>query len=691
MLRTLIAQVSRGRYKAIFWRLVETAPLVVPVALAIFGAVAMLFLLADSFYSWLVWPFGLLAAAAASYYLVKVGTPQRLGSLTERRVCDLMLVVGVALWGGFNVLYTSEHIYTDRDPATYAVTATWLIGNTDLRIEKPTVFGDDPDLVAYSAGFGDDVHDKDLLFAQGNHLLPAMLAMGGRIVGDDRMLRLNVIAGMAALGAVYAFARLMMRSRWALVAVSALALTLPMIAFSRDTYTEPLTAAFAFAALTLLWMAQVKKKPMLWLMSGLLAGAGAMTRIDAYLTAAVFILVGFLTLALAVHGTRKRTAINIGLLYAGLAITSLIGWLDVTRLSSGYYVSEWPQLRLLFLLLAGVVVFGVMATAISWRTAILKHLHIKTVRWRPLAAAAAVVLVCLFLISRPLWQVSYGVFDNHQIDATPQIARTYAESTVNWLMWYLGPVFTILGGLGLAIAAARAMKRNDLLLLAPVLLIAGTSLLYLTRPSIYPDQIWATRRLLPVIMPGLAVFGAVALEWIYRQRLSKRLHTSSHTLVTVLATLAIIAPLFISMPFLFSRTYDPQLNQLKAACNELPDNSAVVWVGDARWQMVQPTSTFCKVPVVGVHQDVKDTQAALAKAAREVTSRGMVPVVGMFSKQSEALGLPLDQATKIGPGVYYVIEPITSKPPRNSVPLDKEVALGVIQPDGTFRPLSVAK
>lgn len=658
----------------------------VPVALTLFSAVAMLLLLAGELRSELAWPLGLLTAALGVLYVYRSGTVPRPGSRTEQRVGDLLIIGGVVLWGAFNVMYTSEHIYTDRDPATYAVTAAWLIEHNELQIEKPTVFGNDPNLAANSGGFGDDMHDDTLLFAQGNHLLPTLLALGGRIVGDELMLRLNVLAGMIALLAVYAFARLVVRPRWALVAVGTLALTLPMIAFSRDTYTEPLTAAFAFTALTLLWCGQVTRKRAFWLLAGLAAGAGAMTRIDAYLTVAVFLSVSLLTLALAPHGRRKFTIGNVSLLWLGMAITALIGWLDLTRLSSGYYASEGAELRLLFTLLMLIVVIGTIVTIACWRTTILAHLHLKTAAWRPLVTAAIVLAVCIFLLSRPLWQVSYGVYDNYRFDA-PEVARTYAESTVNWLMWYLGPVFTIIGGLGLAVAAARAVKRNDLLLLAPVLLVAGTALLYLTRPSIYPDQIWASRRLLPIIMPGLAVFGAVALEWIYKQRLSKRLHTSSHTVVTVLATLAVIAPLFVSQPFMTFRTYVPQLQQLKAACDKLPDNSAVVWMGDAKWQMVQPTRTYCDVPVAGIRDGVEDMQAALARVAREASSRGRVPIVGLYTQQSAMLGFAMEDATRIGPGIYYIIEPLTSKPPRNSVTENKEVALGVIQMDGTVKPL----
>src|SRR5207245_11034655 len=82
------------------------------------------------------------------------------------------------------------------------------------------------------------------------------------------------------------------------------------------------------------------------------------------------------------------------------------------------------------------------------------------------------------------------------------------------------PIFAVVVAFaGFVILASRA-RRGDGAAATVFLVVVPVTVLYLARPSISPDQPWAMRRYLPVVIPGLAIAVAVA------DRKSTRLNSS---------------------------------------------------------------------------------------------------------------------------------------------------------------------
>ncbi len=673
-------------------RAIDLLPVVAPVFLAVFSLVAVAFLVGDSFKDEYIWSVGLIAASLASWLVAKHArfnnTP---GSSYEKKLCGLLLIVGVIIWTGFNGLHTSQHVYTNRDPATYAVTGAWLTKHDNLHIAKPNVVSNLAGVNYTSAGFGQSTKDREI-FAQGVHLLPALLGLGGRVVGVGAMLHINVIFGAVALMAIYGFARFLVRPRWALVATTILAGSLPLIYFSRDTYTEPLTAAFIFGCLSLIWLAQTTKKYSLWFLAGILAGAGAMVRIDAYLTIAAIVGAAMMFVILADKKDRKRQSIQTGLLLLGTAITAVIGWLDVSRLSSGYYIDQLSHIKPELFLILAIFIAGILGALLAWHTGILKWLDDKTRRWRGTAVVVLVIVFGLALASRPLWYQSYRVPHNPAkllaAGRDPNPKRTYNESTLNWLAWYIGPIMVIAGFGGLAIVSYRLLKseKHRALLLLPAVTVVGiTSALYLVRPRIAPDQIWASRRLLPIIMPGFLVMGAVGLEQLYGFK-SPKLKIRGQTLATIAATAAVISPLVVTYPFIHRRNYVPMLGQVLTTCDNLPKKSVVFWTGLGRLEAVQPTRTFCDAAAYGIKEP---NQTSLAQLAKQAYAKGYQPILGVFGRDFIYIkNKNLGQMSLVSSIDYGVIDQPKDLFPRNWHTVNRQVMLGELQPDGSVKPLT---
>ncbi len=95
-------------------------------------------------------------------------------------------------------------------------------------------------------------------------------------------------------------------------------------------------------------------------------------------------------------------------------------------------------------------------------------------------------------------------------------SRSYDESSVSWLAMYHGWITVLLAGAGVALLAARIVRTRDPRVAMVVVTVAAASLLYLNKISIFPDQIWAMRRFLPIIIPGLLLAAVYPLQQLAR-------------------------------------------------------------------------------------------------------------------------------------------------------------------------------
>lgn len=663
---------------------IQLAPLAAPAALAAFSIVAMVLLLLGRYDSYMVWPLGLLAAAGAVFVAAKAKI-SRPGSTKEQQVTDVIVVGGIIIWCIWNMAFASQHIFTNRDPATYANAAAWLAHHNNLTIDTPQVFGADPKIQVTSPGFDSLDQNPTEVSAQGQHLLSALLGLGGRVVGDSLMLRLTPIFGAVALLAVYGFARHFIRPRWAAVGVAALALTLPMVHFSRDTYTEPLALAFIFGSLSALWAAHQSKSKNLWFLAGLVAGAGALIRIDIYITLAGF--AAFLALYLFAQqkGSRKPALQNVAWFLAGALIPIVVGTLDAMVLSPYYFAHHKHLLLQELAALFAVMTAGAIAVFLRWRTSLLKN--IRRTNWLGPVLAVLVIATSIGLASRPLWytatspQQDNNVAALQQREGDPILPRTYDESTTDWVAWYIGAPLAILGVIGLAMAASNATKKDQLILAAGILALVVTALVYLLRPSVAPDQIWASRRFLPVVIPGLIIFAMYALDRLSKTYLENRPFSRTLTVLAVIGLL--IPPLATSREFLLQRDV-VQVPVIKGLCDKLPDNAAVLWLGDGQYYTVQPTRSYCNVPTASFSERAV-SKDQLANAAAAAKAAGYTPVIAVLGGDLPLVGA--NQLSQVSEQTYQEMEMRLIGPPRNTDAKTVKVFAGQLQPNGTITPL----
>jgi hypothetical protein len=236
--------------------------------------------------------------------------------------------------------------------------------------------------------------------------------------------------------------------------------------------------------------------------------------------------------------------------------------------------------------------------------------------------------------------------------------RTYAEQAGRWLAWYLGPVVAA-GAVGAAMAVHRMLRpRGDRTRrgdeggasvgpappAAFLTVFALVTLVYLQRPSIVADQMWATRRFLPVTIPGLVLLAAWATSEVgSRVRIgSTPTGPLLRSVGTAAAAMALAFELFMAWPLLGARDQLGMLRATDRLCAALPADAAVLVAADGRLDATLPATlrARCGVPTAVVRGKGRaGITRSLLPAARRA-GRQLWVVAGSPARLVEAGGTP---------------------------------------------------
>lgn len=571
----------------------RSLPVTLPIGLATFGIISMVLLILNQFCLSLLLGIGLPVTVVVIYLTYWLVTRPGSERADQSLLFDVLAILGILLWAGLNLPLSAQHILTDRDPATYAVTGAWLTTHHDLHIPKPAGVSSLPTMTANSLGFNTSRLHPGEIYSQGAHLLPALLGVAGKLFGQTAMLHFNVLFGAVALLAFYGFTRRALKPRWSLLATAALAVSLPFIFFSRDTYTEPLTLMVIFSSLTLLMYGIHTKRALLWMLAGFCTGASTLLRIDSYVFLAA--LEAFCLWYLLVADPRERPArfARVVALAIPAAIVAVLGWLDVAWLSSGYYHDLHPQIVAQFYFIGALTVLGLASVIVAWKTTLLERGR-RLVAGKRFIAGVQLLLGLFFvgLTARAVWFFGMAVMGHAQVIPVIEYAR---NTTITWLLWYIGPLLGVTGIIGFIYGWSRLLRGRMGWMVPFFAVLTAACILYLLDPQISADQVYASRRFLPVIFPGFIVLGVMVVQQAVQRLERYAAHPGLFKgLVTLVVTVALLGPGLTSLPFWAMRPYT-QLALIGSLCHELPKNALVVWVGQEGAFATQPTQAFCGV------------------------------------------------------------------------------------------------
>ena len=573
---------------------------------------------------------------------------------------------GSAVWSG---LTHGEHVAVRRDPGAYATYALGLarFGGVpiDPRLEAFGLNPADP-LVRVSSGANYQVPvvtngqvtalEVSPQFFVG---APSVLSLGWWSGGWDGLFLVMPIAGGLALVAFGVLAAALSGPRVAVLATLALALTQPILMTNRQTFSEPLALLYlcsgALVLVAALKAADDRARLRLGVLAGGIVAATLFIRVDALRE--MVLLIPVIALASLLRH-RAGLGLAIGLLAVGVpAMIAATPWSSpyVRQVGQSLVPLLWGGLALL---VASVAVVAV-GRYLQRRPSLPGPLR-AALSYLPGVAAGLVAATLVLLILRPLGTIVradgesipgrnafVGALQAQQ-GLTDDPSRTYAENSVEWMAWYLGPV-----AVGIAFAAAvvlvalavRRLLRGELPVWVPVLAVGlAATALTLYRPGITPDHPWADRRYYTTGLPTLVLLASVAAVWL--TDLAGRRHRVAGGLTAALAAGVLLVPaLLATLPVATARTEVGQPAAAEQVCDALPDEAAVITLDHtSRVEWTPVIRAVCDVPIVGIaggSGQEAEVAARIADAATSARASGYIPVALAGTQAGRALTDPL--------------------------------------------------
>jgi hypothetical protein len=215
--------------------------------------------------------------------------------------------------------------------------------------------------------------------------------------------------------------------------------------------------------------------------------------------------------------------------------------------------------------------------------------------------------------------------------------RTYAEQSVVWVQWWVGPIALIAALAVFASLAAgwvRWWQSGSMKIpgwFPPAFIGLGSTVLSLYRPGITPDHPWADRRLVTVVLPTVVLASVAGLAWLVRRlrhRSGRGARVLSRFAVAAGCLALLVPPALGTASVAGRRTEQGELRAQREVCSALRPGDVVLAV-DSRaineWPQV--VRGVCDHPVGVIRADPPDREAAIARAAARIEAAGGRPVL----------------------------------------------------------------
>ena len=584
------------------------------IAHTVFGLVAAM---VGGYSTWVILPMTVVATAVSLPWIIRI-VPRCTATGRLQPIVMVAVAVGALVYTQDNV---GQHVFTGRDPGSYLTTGRWLADNGELRVDvSGSVLDEVPD-VSFSGPAVYDLDDGVIEF-QFSHGASITMATAYDLGGHRAIFVSSAVIGALALLAVYLALTTVTRSPWLAVAgATGFGLSLPFLYTTRNTYSEPFVLLLLMSALAILLAdGRSLRRPQLAFV-GLLLGATMLFRIDAQLY-----VIGLLALAtvLLLRGTK---ASDVAIMIGSAIIPVTVGLIDVRMFAGDYPSDLGSKVRLLdqvTVLMVAVVAGVALYTSLRGRPRFMSVGNPRLAVW---VAASIAIIGVLVWVGRPVLWPMYrdpnsgsaryvaGLQESLGIDRDP--SRSYSELSVKSIEWYLGAPLVVLAIAGFALIAWRLVAERDTRFVpAAVLMLVGVPL-YLYDMRITPDQIWASRRLVPFVLPCFVVAATWSASRLV-QAAPARYAARSGVLVVIAASL-IIPVVATTWPIRELADQRGSHTAIELLCDELGDDAVVLDTGlpGTPGYFSMATRAWCGAQAAKVAGDGSAAVPAFAMLSRE--------------------------------------------------------------------------
>jgi hypothetical protein len=547
----------------------------------------------------------------------------------------LVAVLAVAVaFGVVQAIYRSQQIIVQIDPASYMQFGAWISHHGSLPIpQMRAAFGGTHGRLRFgSAAFYQVGYGIVPQFMAG---LPMVLAAGFWTGGTAGAIMVPPLLGACGVLTFGGLAARLIGPRWAPLAALVLALSLPEQFTSRSAYSEPLAQILFLGGLCLVidsLATDGAAARVLAGLGGLALGLTLLVRIDAVSDLLLVIPYGGMLLL-----ARRPQAVP---LLGGLAVGQLYGTVEGLALSRPYLDSISTSLKPLLAALAVIVVVTAVVVVVRWNSGLPQVRS----RWLLNAPGALAVAVLLGLGIRPyldpLPRSPNGAIQTDIHSTQPQ--GPYWALSLHWVFWYIGVPAVLLGAAGIALLGRRCLQGRAPTWTLPLMVFPWIIVTVLYRPEVNAAQPWASRRLVPGVLPGFILLAVWTVGWLTRWllrngygRLIAGCLASVCAAALVLPTVATayrpglryVGPLRIrpvAYGLAVKTSYKGELAAVDRLCAAIPRGSAVV-IMDPRaiYPFTEVVRGMCGYPTANINAPPDSVQQVI----RDIWQAGRRPVL----------------------------------------------------------------
>ena len=615
---------------------------------------------------------------------------------TPRWTLWSLVAISVA-FGLFQAIYHSQFIVVQLDAASYSQFAFWISKHGSLPIPVDSAaFGHATGVTYASAAF----------YQVGNNLVPQFMAglplvlSTGFWAGGTRVALLWAPV-LGALG-VFTFGGLVARlvgPRWAPFAALAIGIGIPEAYVSRNTYSESLAQILLLGGLCLWidaqrsdrgepdagrwrtsWRSHLRSPShVLAGVTGLLLGITLLVRIDG--PADILFVVpycGLLVLRRQRQVIALVTGIVVGLAYGAVdALVLTRPYLDTNRQSVEAMVAAFA--------LAAVAT----GAAVWWLRRRGSQLRTPPPPWLVKALVTLPFILIVAFALRPYVETNWH-------------ALQYAPLSLRWIYWYTGAAVIAFAVIATAMLGRRCVKGEAPVWVLPLLTFSWAIVWFLLRPAITAHQPYASRRLIPAVLPGLILLAVWLAAWLTSRsrtvqlvNVPSYLRHSPRVFVAVCCGGAIFLPPLIgnfglslksggpvgvkvtSEGLALQRAYVGEIAAVQKVCDAIPANSSVL-IADfmMNWQWAQDIRGNCNVPVADVQSVVPGASTAPGWDVAPATVLKDVKAIEQAGRHPVVLAPDSTELSQLGNGAVTLVmaqdtsidEHVIFGTPRNTLP-----------------------
>jgi hypothetical protein len=590
---------------------------------------------------------------------------------TPRWALWSLAAISVA-FGAFQAVYHSQFVIDQLDAASYMNFATWISAHGSLPIpQDAAAFGNAPGITFNSAAFysGAIYHTGNSIVPQFMAGLPMVLSLGFWAGGARLALLWAPVLG--ALG-IFTFGGLVARlvgPRWAPFAALAIGIGIPEAYVSRNTYSEPLAQILLLGALSLWidsqrthqgeedagrwrsnWRTHARSAShVLAGIAGLLFGITLLVRIDG--PADILFVVPYCGLLVL---RRQRQVIA---LVAGMLVGLVYGAVDALFLTFPYLQTNASSVEYMTAAFAAFTMATVVA--VWWLRKRGSELRTPPGPWLVRAVTALPFLVAAVFVIRPYVERNWH-------------ALQYAPLSLHWIYWYTGASAIAFAVIATAMLGRRCVKGEAPVWVLPILTFAWAITWFLARPAITAHQPYASRRLVPAVLPGLILLAVWLVAWLaQRSRVVHLVDVPSYlkraprAFVIACCAGAIFLPPMIgnfglslsgSDGLALQRAYAGEIAAVDKVCQAIPPSSSVL-IADfmLNWQWAENIRGTCGVPVAAVQTVVPGANTAPGWNASPAVMLADVRAIQKVGRHPVVLAATSGELSGLGNGAVNLV------------------------------------